>query len=394
MSVNTEPQPSTTPEGILPDAGGTSAEAFLLEARNAVVEIRGHADAANAAALASGESLRLVTAAHAEAATKLADMTAVATQVVAMKTQISDDQAVIATKSNHIEQAKEHADKVRDELDRTLTAASQHSVDAEGLKARAQSAVDSAVELLTDIRTNKGLVEADAATITTTRDAAKESAAVLKGLADKSATVEATIKAYEDRLANLESQCADQLKTIEGLLPGATSAGLAHAFDERRKTFLGPSRWWQGLFVVSVVLLVVLAITGVWHVYQAEKTLTYDDLLRLWIARLPVAGALVWLALHASHESALAKRLEEDYGYKAAISSSFQGFHKQMSEIGTATGPDGPLAKLCGDTLATIASPPGRIYDKHQLTVSPVDELKDVAKSVAGQINGAHGPAM
>lgn len=393
MSVNTEPQPSTSNEGLLLDAGGMSAETLLLQARNAVVEIRGYADVANVAAQDAEESQRLVTAAHVEAATKLTDMKAVTTQILALKTQISDDQAVIATKSDHIQKAQEHADKVRGDLDRSLTAASQCSADAEGLKARAQSAADSAVESLTDIRTKQGLVEADAAIITTARDAAKESAAVLKGLADKSATVDATIKAYEDRLANLESQCTDHLKTIIGLLPGATSTGLAHAFDARRITFLSPSRRWQGLFVGSVLLLVGLAASGMWHVFQIDRALTYDELLRLWLARLPVAGALVWLALHASRESALAKRLEEDYGYKAAIASSFLGFHKQMSEIGSSAGPDSPLAKLCGDTLATIASPPGRIYDKHQLTVSPMDELKDVAKSVAGQINGGHNAA-
>jgi hypothetical protein len=393
MSVNREPQPLTSLAGQLPDIGGTSAETLLLHAKTAVAEIREHVEATSVAAQAAGESQRLTTTAHVEATTKLAEMTVVATQILALKTQISDDQAVIATKSDHIQRAQEHADKVRGDLDRSLTAASQHSVDAEGLKARAQSAADNAVEALTDIRTNKGLIEADAALITMAREVAKESAAVLKGLADKAATVEASINAYEDQLANLQSQCADHLKTIVGLLPGATSTGLAHAFDARRQTFLNPSRRWQGLFVGSVLLLVGLAVSGMWHVFQIDRTLTYDELLRLWIARLPVAGALVWLALHASRESALAKRLEEDYGYKAAIASSFIGFHKQMSEIGASAGPESPLAKLCGDTLATIASPPGRIYDKHQLTVSPMGELKDAAKSVAGQINGANGTA-
>lgn len=67
---------------------------------------------------------------------------------------------------------------------------------------------------------------------------------------------------------------------------------------------------------------------------------------------------MVWLALHASREAALAKRLEEDYGYKSAIASSFLGFHKQMAEIGSAAESNKPLAKLCGDVLTTMASPP------------------------------------
>lgn len=97
--------------------------------------------------------------------------------------------------------------------------------------------------------------------------------------------------------------------------------------------------------------------------------------------RLPVAGALVWLALHACREAALAKRLEEDYGYKSAIASSFEGFRRQMAAI--EAQPESPLGKLCSDTLLTLAMPPGRIYDKHELTVSIAKELKQYAEALA-----------
>jgi hypothetical protein len=187
----------------------------------------------------------------------------------------------------------------------------------------------------------------------------------------------------------LQNQSAEQLQTIVGLLPGAASAGLASAFDARRKTFTNPTRNWQWIFVASVIFLIVLAISGLTHVYQSANALSYDELLRLWLARLPIAAALLWLAIHASRESALAKRLEEDYGYKAAVAASFLGFNKQLSDLAGKTGQNVPLSTLCSDTLATIASPPGRIYDKHQLTFTPIDELRILAKDVLGQINGS-----
>jgi hypothetical protein len=133
----------------------------------------------------------------------------------------------------------------------------------------------------------------------------------------------------------------------------------------------------------------VLAISGLSHIYQSANTLSYDELIRLWLARLPIAAALLWLAIHASRESALAKRLEEDYGYKAAVAASFLGFNKQLSDMTDKTGQNIPLSTLCSDTLATIASPPGRIYDKHQLTITPTDELKSLVKDVVGQISGS-----
>lgn len=96
---------------------------------------------------------------------------------------------------------------------------------------------------------------------------------------------------------------------------------LAYAFDQRRQTFLKPTVRWQWLFVGSVIAIVILAFSGLWNAYAAKAPLTYDELLRLWLTRLPIAAALTWLALYAGRESAMAKRLEEDYGYKSATAS-------------------------------------------------------------------------
>ena len=130
----------------------------------------------------------------------------------------------------------------------------------------------------------------------------------------------------------------------------------------------------------AVLALALLAASGLWYVLRLPTGPTLEELARLLLARLPVAAPLVWLALHASREAALAKRLEEDYGYKAAIASSFEGFQKQMAQFGGE--PDSALSKLLNDTLTTIAAPPGRIYEKHKLVVSPVGELKSAAKTL------------
>lgn len=313
----------------------------------------------------------------------LADIEKARTQALAAKTKIEADQTVIATKSAHIQDAQEHADKVRANLDRELTAAIKQATDAEGQKTRAESAADSATQILAAVRTTKATAEADAVAIAAERKTAEESTAVTKGLADKSATIETRILAYEKQLDEIKAQCSEQLKTIESLLPGAASAGLAHDFDKRRQTFLAPQQKWENWFIGSVAALVILATVSFIERYFSSTALTWDAALLYWIYRVPVAGALIYLAIHASHEAALAKRLEEDYGYKAAIASSFMGFHKQMSEVGAAAASNEPLAKLFTNTLATIASPPGRIYDKHKLTASPGEEMAGAAKAVS-----------
>ena len=367
-----------------------TAEEILKNAQSAMATVTSLVEAAKAAVVTvntASESIKAsektVAEGVAAAQAKLAEITTTATQVVAAKTKISDEQAVIATKSDHIQKAQDHADGVRANLDRALTAATQQATNAEAQQAKAQSAADAATKELAAIQTTKGTVESEATTAAAARKTAVESANITKDLADKAATIEERIAAYEKKHAEFEKLCAEHLNTIETLLRGATSAGLAHAFDERRQTFLKPQQGWQKVFVGSLAAIVVLTITGLIQVYMTDKVPTYDELVRLWLVRLPIAGALVWLAMHASRESALAKRLEEDYGYKSAIATCFEGFRKQMAEISKDATVASPLAKLCGDTLTTIATPPGRIYDKHKLTVSPTSELTEAAKVVA-----------
>lgn len=325
-----------------------------------------------------------------DAQTKQIDITNIATAAISASTKIADQQGIIATKSDHIQKAQEHADKVRGELDRVLTAAAQQLTEAEGLKNRSQSAVDKATSLLTAIETTKGSVDTIATAAATAQKAAESAATNTKGLADKSGKVEEDIANYEKKLTAVIEQSENQLKVIHELLRSATTAGLATAFDQRRKTFIKPNSRWQWIFVLSLICLIAISISGLIHIYNLETVPEWGELARLWLSRLPIAGALIWLALHASREAALAKRLEEDYGYKAAIAACFEGFRRQMSEIDTDKTTNSQLAKLCENTLATIASPPGRIYDAHKLVVSPTEELTDVAKaatSVSSALN-------
>lgn len=56
-----------------------------------------------------------------------AELAAAVTLAISSKSQITDSQSVIATKSDHIQAAQEHADKVRAEIDRALTSANQQA---------------------------------------------------------------------------------------------------------------------------------------------------------------------------------------------------------------------------------------------------------------------------
>ena len=281
-----------------------------------------------------------------------------------LQADLAEVEALKATWSNFFTDAKKEL----------AEAISEAITEIEANRVRAQNGADAAANNLAATQAHKTTVEADAAAITVAREAAESAATTSKKLADKSQLVESKLLEYENKLADLEVQAQTQLRVINGLLPGATAAGLARSFNDRREAFIEPEKKWQWIFVGSVVCLILMAAQGLWQLTLTAVPPSWDELARLWVSRLPIAGALIWLALYASREAALAKRLEEDYGYKAAIAASFQGFQERMVEIGNAAQPGSPLTQLCTDTLATIATPPGRIYEKHSLTITPVAE--------------------
>lgn len=325
---------------------------------------------------------RLAEEARTGAEASLAAARDAASAVAATRAQVESDQAVVAAKSAHIQDAQDHADGVRASLDRSFTAATSSANEAEGARGRAQAAMTSVDEVLAGVRSSKGQVDSDGAAIAKAKDDADSAVRALNGMAARAVDAEKRVAAYERRLAELEERCQAQLQTITDLLPGATAAGLAYAFDARRKTFLSPAVRWQRWFIGSLFGLGILALTGLVPLLLDASHLTYESLGRAWLARLPFAIALIWLALHAAREAALAQRLEEDYGYKSAVAASFQGFNEQMSKIAEETKPDSPLARLCADTLTTLAAPPGRIYEKHPLTATPLDKIKDALEDV------------
>lgn len=354
----------------------------LAEARTKLETTNTLAATVATAATAATESQRLSKVALDDVQSKLAATNTVATAVAAAGAKINSEVAVIETHSKHIDAAKVHADAVRAALDTASTKVTQAATAAEGLQQRAQTAADTATTLLQDVQAAKTTTTTDASAITEALKVSKTYVVQTKSLADKSITVEEAIAAYERKLAELEEQTNEKLRTVERLLPGATSAGLAHEFNARSESFKAPRVRWQRIFMLALALLILLGLSGLIHVMQTGNALTYDELVRLWLSRLPIAGALLWLALHASRESALARRLEEDYGYKSAIASSFEGFQKQMKDIGDSAEDNGPLKQLCENTLATIATPPGRIYERHELTVSPSAEAVAITTSL------------
>jgi DNA-binding transcriptional regulator YiaG len=313
-----------------------------------------------------------------------------ASRIEAIKTEAIQTQEVIKTKNEHIEGGRKHVDDVRKELDAALNEARQAANSAEAQHQASRTTAQNLTDLYTAAQTTKANTDSTAEAVKQLRQQCEEHAATAKNLADIAQTTEQKVKAYEARLAELDQAATDRLKTIENLLPGAASAGLASAFNQRRAYFKWPQRIWQGVFVASVLGL--LAIAGVHAGPQglefgllpkADATLTWDHLGLSLLYRLPFAVPLIWLAFHSSHKAALAQRVEEDYGFKETVSRSFEGFRREMAELEGKVQPHSPLGRLCTGVLGVVTDPPGRIYEKHPLNKTPLNALAESAAPIA-----------
>ncbi len=325
-------------------------------------------------------SIKHFATASGELQSRSTETSLVINQINASAAKVNDIQAVVAAKSEHIEQAREHADKVRSDLDHALTSAISKCSSIDGELHKIQACAESAANFNDTIKKYEVGISASQAMMATTCKAAEAASQRTQILADQAQDVEEAIKKRQAELQDIDAECKKKLVAINDLLRGATTAGLASSFDRRRETFRRPNSLWQIVFLLSILSLVALAGSALWHSYSQPTSPEWGELARLWIMRMPVAGALVWLALHASREAALSKRLEEDYGYKAAIAACFEGFRKQMTEIDHNITQGGQLEKLCENTLAIISNSPSKIYESHKLTVTPADSILDGIK--------------
>jgi hypothetical protein len=300
----------------------------------------------------------------------------------AIKTQAEAAQGVITAKSEHIEAGREHVDKVRKELDTVLAQAQQSATSAEAQHQAGRAAVENLNSIFTAAQTVKTSTDSNAESVALLRKQCEDHIAATAKLAEIAVSTESKVKAYEARLAELEIAATERLKTIESLLPGATSAGLATAFNQRRAYFKWPQRIWQGVFIASVLALLALAGLEFGVIAKADALLSYDKVGLSLLHRLPFALPLVWLAFHAAHKAALAQRLEEDYSFKETVSRSFEGYRREMGDLEGKVNPGSPLAGLCASTLAVITRRPGLIYEKHALTKTPMDAVGETATSI------------
>ena len=363
----------------------TAVEALtpqIESARDLAAKITLLAASSQAANAASNETAKQASAAI-ESAKQLAST---ASEIIGKIEGIRDEavktQATIKERNEFIQGGLEHVAQVQRDLDTVLDAAKRSAGAAETHQTATKTTSDNVTALHAAVRVIKEKAESDAGVAASARTAIEGHASTTKKLSQIAESSETKISQYEAKLTEMQDQAQLLQSRIDELLLGATNAGLASAFDKRSKMFKTPETFWQWVFIGSLAGLLGLAI---WHANQFENLSQAPDwqqLARMMLFKLPFLLPLIWLAIHAARQASFAKRMEEEYAFKATTSMSFEGYRRQMKDVGTDLDANSPLAQLCNNTLKTIAAPPSEVYDKQPKDPTPGTAAAEIVRPV------------
>lgn len=195
---------------------------------------------------------------------------------------------------------------------------------------------------------------------------------------------------YQNKLTELTTSFRELHNKIESLLPNATSAGLASAFRNQKSRFTWPQYSWLATFLIAIVMLLLaglIGLPGFWP-SDAGNQPTWDAIWRHFVARLPLVIPLVWLAIYAGRHYSLALRVQEEYAFKEALSTAFEGYKREMAGISSSSdGAPTPLINLCENVLRLLAERPGRIYEGKHEDITPFTPLLTQLKEVVPKLS-------
>lgn len=310
-----------------------------------------------------------------------------ASLVVQATTNIEKASEAGVGKLKEIDASRQSAENQLIEATQSAKTAARASMDAASAQNRAEQssteATTSATAISEEHKVTTEVVEQTKALLSEAQTAQESLKIILEHLkhSDEIST------SHEKQVADLTKELQTLIQRVESLLPGATSAGLASSFNKQRSRFTSPQKQWLATFVACIAVLVVLALPSFfaaigWSHHPADES--WSAAWRNLVLRLPIVFPVIWLAIYAGRNYMMSLRMEEDYAYKEAISTAFEGYKREMEKIGADVGEKPtPITILCTNILRAISERPGRIYEGKQQDINLMTEVQGLVEKSA-----------
>lgn len=162
---------------------------------------------------------------------------------------------------------------------------------------------------------------------------------------------------------------------IESLLPGATSAGLATAYFELKKSFDRPIINYTSLFYASVCCLMIISLISItqeisWTTITFVDASDFSKLTSNIFYKLPMILPVLWLAIFASKRRSEALRLQQEYSHKEALAKSYQSFKTQIEALDQPS--EELMRKLLEAAIEAVSMNASETLDKKHGDKTPV----------------------
>lgn len=201
-----------------------------------------------------------------------------------------------------------------------------------------------------------------------------KAAKVAERLNSKSSATAEMIEGLRTKLQSAEKEAQDTLEKVHQAYRAATSQGLAQAFSEKSVSLN------QSMLLWVLVLLGALFVAGVLAQQRFPEILNAVTgkpewgvvLLNLSLGALTFAPA-IWVAWVSTKQIGQRFRLSEDYAYKAALATAYEGYRTEAAKLD-------PLfeAQLFATALGRLDELPLRLVERdvhgspwHELVSSP-----------------------
>ena len=180
------------------------------------------------------------------------------------------------------------------------------------------------------------------------------------------------IKEVDENLRNKQKEIEEILSKCNDALRASTGVGLAAAFSKHAETLKLSSRYW--VFTLFISLAVMIAV-GLWRInsildMMKVKEIDTSIITLNMIFSLFLLAAPVWLAWIAAKRISHLFRLIEDYEFKAAISSAYEGYRKEAERFEDKNFSE----RILDSALTRFDEPPLRFVEKNE-QVHPFFEL-------------------
>jgi uncharacterized coiled-coil DUF342 family protein len=178
---------------------------------------------------------------------------------------------------------------------------------------------------------------------------------------------------------------------IQNLLPNALTAGLSHAFSNKKEdevsaygTHKTQFEWGiRGMICVSLIPVII-------SIYFLATSVGIEAVInripRLVLGILPLYVPVLWLTISASKKMNLSKRLIEEYSHKEVLSKTFEGLSTQIEKIGSENVSTELRMALLDNFLEMYSQNPGRLISDYNNSDHPLMELLETANKLESSV--------